>query len=205
MSRPLAPAAALAAALLSVTPAAPFRAQVAPAPDVGFVKGDPTAPVTVVEYGDFGCAACAMFALETLPALEAEFIRTGRVRWRFVPTVLGTFRHSARAAKAAFCAGQQDRFWPMHDRLFARQAEWMRVRDPEAVFRAFADALNLDAVAFSACYREGSTNDRVKRWRRFARSSGIRATPTFLIGDRRAYGALSIQQFRTLVTEALTP
>lgn len=60
----------------------------------GIERGDSAAPVRVIEFADFGCPECASFARESLGAIDREFVQTGKVHWRFVPFVLGPFRHS---------------------------------------------------------------------------------------------------------------
>ena len=171
--------------------------------NAGFTRGDSAAPITVVEFGDFGCSACAMFARETFPVLEAEFVSTGQVYWRFIPFVLGPFRHAEEAAVAALCAGAQAAFWPMHDVLYARRHEWLDPRDPSSVFQAFATELQLDVKRFAECYETKAIEDRVKQWTKLARRLGVRATPTFFVNDRRALGALPPDDFRWLLEQAL--
>lgn len=179
------------------------RAQHDEVGNAGFVRGDSTAPLTVVEFGDFGCSACAQFARETLPVLDAEFVQTGRVRWRFVPFVLGPFRHSGDAAKAALCAGEQDAFWGMHDVLYERRNEWMDPRDALPIFQAFAAEVNIDGGAFARCYSRDETGDRIKRFTQLARKLGVRATPTFFVRDQPVLGALPADAFRRVLEEAL--
>ncbi len=101
------------------------------------VLGDPDAPVTVIEYGDFECPYCAA-AAPVLKQLVEE--SDGRVRlvFRHFP-LAGNHPHALTAALAAEAAGAQGAFWPMHDLLFARQD-----RLGDAALRAYADSLGLD-------------------------------------------------------------
>src|SRR5690606_24185800 len=82
---------------------------------VGWVTGLDDAPVTVIEFSDFGCPFCAQFALDTYPTLHTEFVLAGQVRWIYVPFVIGRFPNGEGAALAGECAGEQGRFWQMHD------------------------------------------------------------------------------------------
>lgn len=170
-------------------------------PEGSFARGAPNAPLTVIEYGDLGCSACAQFATETFPALDAAFIQTGRVRWLFVPIVLGHFRHSDRAARAAVCAGDQDAFFAMHDRLYGDQRHWQRTRRPDGIFREFAAEVGLDTTAFAQCYDAKETKERVERVTRSVRPLPIIGTPAFQIGGRWAYGALTERDFAAIVHE----
>jgi protein-disulfide isomerase len=171
---------------------------------IGHVRGSADAPVTVIEFSDFGCPFCGLFALETYPALEREYIRTGKVQWRYVTFVLGIFPNGAEAARAAECAAEQgeEAFWRMHDLLYGRQGEWKAARDPEPRFMAYVKELGLDAERFAACYREDRVGPRIDAGKRFARQAGVRATPTFLINGVRVQGALPVEQFRMILDQA---
>lgn len=120
-------------ALLALPGALPAQQELA---SLGYARGSETAPVTVVEFGDFGCSACRKFALEGYPPLHEEFVATGKVRWIYVPFLLGLFPNAPEAARAAECAAEQDAFWEIHDLLFERQAEWKRLRNPASVLQA---------------------------------------------------------------------
>lgn len=194
----LVPATALALLVGVTTVARPQDGRLA---HVGFDRGDSAAPLLVVEFADFGCSACADFAVQTFPAIDLEFIRDRRVRWKLIPMVLGPFRHSKRAAMAAVCAAEQGGFWPMHDRLYGQRDRWMDPRDPLPVFRAFADSLGLDPSALERCYRRDETEDHVNRLTKLARQYGVRGTPTFLVGERRVMGALPLATFRAILVE----
>ena len=98
---------------------------------VGYVLGSSEAPVTVVELGDFGCWACALFHETTWPAIEREFVQTGRVQWRHVPFLFG-LRHGDDGTKAAECAADQGQYWEMHDLLYTRHEEWTTRRATRA-------------------------------------------------------------------------
>lgn len=189
----------LLVALWLTLPAAP-RAQTVT--KEGIDRGDSTAAVTVVEFADFGCSACAQFARESFQAIDQEFIRTGRVRWRFVPFVLGPFRHSKHAAAAAVCAAEQDAFWRMHDLLFEHQRRWSAAGDARPVLSALAADLGLDLVRFDRCQQGDETADRVRDFNRQAARLVVRATPTFFINEQRVRGALPLEMFRALLTDA---
>jgi protein-disulfide isomerase len=168
------------------------------APDlrgIGYDRGSPEARVVVVEFGDFGCPACGQFAREVWPAVAARFVETGRVAWKYVPFVLGAFPNGDEAARAAECAGAQDKFWAMHDRLFEEQGRWGRQRNPLGSFVSHAEALGLDATEFERCYREDAGRERTKRANEAAKAMGVRGTPTFFINGERVVGAYPAEEF----------
>lgn len=169
---------------------------------VGYSRGSQDAPITVIEFSDFGCPFCGMFALETYPDLHREFVETGKVRWHYVPFVMGVFPNGAEAARAAECAAEQGdaAFWAMHDILYARQPEWRANREPAELFGRLASEIEIDADAFATCYRNDSPADRITAANAVARQAGVNATPTFFVNGRRVQGALPLEHFRMILT-----
>lgn len=161
--------------------------------------------LTVVEFSDFGCPYCGVFERETFPALREEFVATGRVRWRFVPFVLGMFPNGLEAMRAATCAAEQgdDVFWRMHDVLFAKQEVWKASRDPDQVFRSYAVVSGADGDTFTACFDDARSADRATAANALARQGGVRSTPTFFIGRQMVQGALPVEEFRKVLEAAL--
>jgi len=166
---------------------------------LGYDKGNPAAPIAIIEFGDFGCSACAVFFRDTYPQLQREFISTGRVKWKYVPFILGSFPNSGAATRTAECAADQDAFWSMHDLLYQRQKEWNRVLRPAGLMAKFADELGLDGARFRECYDKDLAGTRTRQANDIARELMVRATPTFFINGRRAVGALTIDQWRMLL------
>jgi protein-disulfide isomerase len=169
---------------------------------MGYSQGLGTAPVTVVEFSDFGCPFCASFAFDTYPELHAEFVLPGQVRWIYVPYVLGMFPNGDAAAIAGECAGDQDRFWPMHHLLFENQHVWRNASSEDVFFRIAHEA-RLEADTFERCFRENEPRARIARQNRTGARLGIRATPTFVINGRVVEGALPVSQFRALLEFAI--
>ena len=139
------------------------------------VRGDPKAPVTLLEYSDFTCHFCKKFFHDTFPKLLTEYIETGKVRfiYRDFPRGLGS---PLRAADASRCAGEQDAFWPMHDRLFNSDGQFT----PENLEK-FAKELNLDKEKFTQCVESRKFFPDIAKDRDDAGSLGIRGTPAFVI------------------------
>lgn len=155
------------------------------------VKGNPDAPVTIVEFSDFECPACG-HAFGDLREL---------VRSR--PDVKLVFRHypldsscndrlqqqihpdACRAAAAAECAGRLGRFWEYHDKLFEHQ----KALDRDSLFR-YARELDLDIPTFRTCLDDPATMDRIAADVAAGTRLGIESTPTLFINGRRVQGAL---------------
>jgi protein-disulfide isomerase len=182
---------ALLAALLT---AAPAGAQDASKPiDVaamGFDRGNPSAPITIIEFADFACSACGLFARETMPTLEREWIANGRARIKYIPFILGTFPRAMDAARSAECAAEQNAFWSMHDLLYTRQREWTGLGDARERFEAFARELKLDIARFRTCWQADRARGRIDGNTQVARLLQIRGTPTFFINGARIQGAI---------------
>ncbi|MGZ8471667.1 MAG: DsbA family protein [Gemmatirosa sp.] len=168
---------------------------------VGYDKGSPTAPIVMVDFSDFGCPYCGSHARQTLPELEREFIATGKVFYKYVPLVMGSFPNGDTAARAAECAAEEGKFWPMHDRLYAGQQEWRKNDTPTPVYQRYAQELGLDPPRFAACLADGRTETRTQQASAVAQRLGIRATPTFAIDGEGIEGALPLDVFQKLLRE----
>jgi protein-disulfide isomerase len=168
---------------------------------LGYGFGSEDAPIQVIEFSDFGCGYCARFHAEVFPSLERDYIETGKVEWKYIPMILGIFGANAElAARAGECAGEQDRFATMRDRLFASQSEWKRARDPRAHFDAYAREQGLDLERFERCVDEDWRGERVAAGTRLSRQSGVRGTPTFfVVGYGTIPGMLPLDVFQQML------
>jgi protein-disulfide isomerase len=142
------------------------------------VLGSSTAPVVLLGFSDFECPYCATFANEVLPVIKEKYIEDGAVQFVFRHLPLPMHTRALAAARAVECAGRQDRFWPMHDRLFGRP---MLLSDQE--FMRHGDALRLEMVQFQSCLASDEpAAERIDDDLRLARELGVSATPTFFAG-----------------------
>lgn len=171
----------------------------------GYVRGPLDAAVTVVEFSDFGCPFCAKFALTTYPSLHKEFVETGKVRWIYIPFVMGMFPNGDQAALAAECAAEAGdaAFWKMHDELYETQTTWKSTRDPGAHFRAVAAKSGVPRKAFDACYGANQPAARIAASNDLSRRARVRATPTFFVQGQIVEGALPLPTFRALLHQAV--
>lgn len=147
------------------------------------VKGARSARIAIIEYADFQCPYCAVFFRESLPTLDREYVRTGKVLLVFKHRPIPSIHPNAmKAASAAECAGEQGSFWPMHDLLFSDQRNF----STEGLLTR-ARRLQLDGISFGECLELGRAEKRVNGDMADATALGITGTPTFLLGtiDRR--------------------
>jgi protein-disulfide isomerase len=155
----------------------------------GIELGESDAPVQVIVFSDFTCPACRNFNLLVEPQLKSELLASGDVRFTYYDYVLamqptGAHRHGFIAARAARCAGDQDRFWEMHDVLFARQQEWSLASSPVDRFVEYAGSIGLDTGAYRSCLASDRHADVVTANRMLGDNLGVRGTPTVYVAGR---------------------
>lgn len=161
------------------------------------VINDSSAPVTIVEFFDYQCPFC----LKTNPAL-AEAIKNhpGKVRLVLKHLPLSIHPDSALAHQAALAAGEQGRFWEMHDLLFAHQS---KIKMPDLV--NYAQQLHLNVPRFQKALESGRFRRVIEDDRAMARGLGISSTPTFFINGKSFVGQLSADRLNSAIDEALNP
>ncbi|MBC7673597.1 MAG: thioredoxin domain-containing protein [Polaromonas sp.] len=170
---------------------------------VGYDRGSSTAPVVMIDLSDFACPYCGEFSLTTYPAIEREYVKTGKVFFKYVPFVVGSFPHSAEATRVVECAAEQGAFWPMVTRVYEGQGQWRRSGDAYAVLSGIAGAAGLDTARIGSCYASRRTDVRTARASSIASDLGVRVTPSFIVNERPVQGALPIEEFRKVIDAAL--
>ena len=135
--------------------------------------------LVLVEVGDFQCPFCARGFREVLPQFHQKFVRTGKVEHVFVDLPLTIHPQAFKAAEAAACAGDQKKFWEMHDHLYANQSNLAPEKLPD-----YARQLGLDVAAFRKCLSSGKHAAAVRQDMKEAQALGMHKTPIYLIGRR---------------------
>jgi protein-disulfide isomerase len=182
-------------------------ATVAPAPvDTesfpGHVLGSDSAPVTIIEYADFECPACGQYAVLTEPDVRKRLVDSGLVRVIFHDFPLNIHRNTMAAHLAAQCAGDQGKFWEMHDQLYFNQSRWAYERRPAGTIRGLAAAIGLDLGQYDACVNSGKYLARLEQMAQESAARGVSETPTFDINGKRVSGIILFDEMRTLVDQA---
>lgn len=148
-------------------------------------KGEDDAPVKVVEFADYQCGGCQMFALGVKPVLD-PFIADGQVQFIYYDFPLTEIHaHAFLAARAGRCAQDQGRFWEYHDALFQNQVTWSAKQNAVSDFMDIATSVGLDSGDFSSCLRSDRYADVVTANRELAIQLGIGSTPTVIVNNRR--------------------
>ncbi len=145
------------------------------------VLGDPDAPITLIEFGDYQCPLCGKWFRDTKPAIQENYIDTGKANLVFMDMALLGL-DSPKAAQATYCAEEQGMYWEYHDQLYSSQVPridsgWA---DSEHL-KAFAAEIGMDADPFSECLDSERYQQRVEDNIREGLSHGVERTPTFII------------------------
>ena len=170
------------------------------------VLGKTDAPLTLVEYTDYQCPFCKRFYESTFADLKKNFIDTGKVKFVSRNLPLAFHQHALKAAEAAFCAGEQGKYWEMRDALFMNQNKL----DVESI-KGYANGLSLKADAFKGCLDSGKFAKEIGDEAANAGAIGITGTPTFVLGvakgdsveGRKIVGAQPYAAFELQINELL--
>ena len=168
-----------------------------------FVWGDAKAPVTVVEFSDYECPSCAVFATQTEPLFRTEFVETGKVRFAYRDFPLPFHAGAEPAAVAAACANDQGRYDAMKAVVFRAQSAWSSLSG-DALSKALVDyagQVGLDAGALEGCLKANTHVAAVRADRDRGNALGIKATPSFIVNGWLFEGALPIEGFRAVLAE----
>ena len=156
------------------------------------VAGNPQASVTVVEFGDFQCPACGM-AEGVAHEIRRKYASQVRFVFRQFP-LERIHTNALKAAEASECAADQGKFWEMVEKLYGGDRDLSN----EALVR-YARELSLDGKQYEHCLESGATTARIRRDVEDGRALGVRATPTFFVGNQRFEGPLRMDQFEELL------
>ena len=149
--------------------------------------GSKDAPMTMVEFTDYQCGFCRQFHVATFPELKKRYIDTGKLRFVSRDLPLDFHSNAARAAEAARCAGDQQEFWQMRDRLITN-ADKLSAAD----LNRYAQALKLDTLQFRTCMDSGKYSKTVQKDVATAEGFGVTGTPSFLLGKSTRDGVSGV-------------
>jgi protein-disulfide isomerase len=168
-------------------------------PQHGNALGSPTAPVRLVEYADMQCPYCARFAVEVLPAIIRDYVRTGKVQL-VLNGLAFVGPDSVTALRTAAAAGTEGRMWNVAELLFANQGSenaWVN----DGLLRSIVTATGANAQRVFAARDSGAVTAQLQSWANDARTASVRGTPSFFVGHRG--GALAAVPLHSVTVDEL--
>ena len=170
------------------------------------VMGDANARVTIIEFGDYQCPVCRLFWKETLPRIRKEYIDTGKVKlvFRDFP-IVQNHPEALLASMAVDCAGEQNKYWEFHDKVFREQYNKGDdlVRFKAADLKKWAKETRLDQEKFDQCLDSEKFKDEVIKDKADGDAVSVQGTPTFFVNGRAMGGAQQYPEYRKLIEDLL--
>lgn len=163
-----------------------------------------SAKVTVVEFGDYQCPACAI----SEPAVKELILRyipkkTEQVNFVFRNFPLSQHQNALISAEAAEAAAEQGKFWEMHDKLYENQNQWAESNNPVDIFVSYAKELGLDIEKFKQTAESGKFAAKIQQDRNDGNTLGVNSTPTFFINGKKLESAPSFENFKSRIDQEL--
>jgi protein-disulfide isomerase len=170
------------------------------------VLGSPDAKVLIIEFGDYQCPSCRMFWKDIEPRLKKDYIDTGKVKLVFRDFPLMQIHPEAlMAAMAVNCAGEQEKYWQFHDKVFREQYNKGDdiIRMKAADLKKWAKDIGVDQAKFDQCLDSEKFKNEVLKDKADGDAAGVQGTPTFFINGRAIGGAQQYPEYRKLIDELL--
>ena len=161
-----------------------------------YAIGPADAPITIVEFSDYQCPFCRRWHDEVYEPLLAAYPGKIRLVYRHLP-LTSLHPDAFSAAEAAMCAGEQDAYWPFHEKLFSNEALG------NGAYLQYAQELGLNMSSFESCMNDRKYQEAVDRDLNFAVDLGIRSTPTFFINGLAIVGAQPLDVFQQVIDKEL--
>jgi protein-disulfide isomerase len=202
-STPAAASAASNAARPAATAAAPSTDPLVAHADSARIRGNPAAKVWMILASDFQCPYCKMWHDSSDLTIRREYIDNGKVRLAYINFPINSHANAIPAAEYAMCAAAQDKFWQMHDSLFASQDKWAPLPNPASALEQIAVSVGVDATALRSCVSAHKMLPLIEADREKAQRAGVRATPSFFIGSQLLEGVQPVENLRKALDAAL--
>jgi NhaA family Na+:H+ antiporter len=167
----------------------------------GHFRGPANAPITLMEFGDYQCPTCGAYAPIVLDLMK-RYPTQIRLEFHHFPLVQ-LHPNAMAAALAAEAAGDQGKFFEMHDTIFAHQQDWSRLENPESEFMIYAGQLGLNINQFMQATRSPDVQSRVLQDVVRARDANINAVPSFFINGEAISLPSNLDAFSAVIQEHL--
>jgi protein-disulfide isomerase len=168
-----------------------------------FISGSKDAPVTIVEFADYQCPACSVFANDIEGSFQSTLVEGGKVRYAYRDYPLPNHANAMQAARAAACANDQGKFQAMHQILYRGQSQWSNSSSDQVLlqFKDYAGQTGLDVGQFDSCQRSSQHDQDILSDRDAGNRVGLEATPTFVINGFRVAGILPVEGFQAIINQ----
>jgi len=160
--------------------------------------GSENAPVVIVSFEDYQCPFCKRAFDQTFPSLKKDYINTGKVKYVYRDFPLSFHPYAQKAAEAAECAGDQEKYWEYHDLIFTNQAQLS-----DTIYSTWAQQLGLNVNTFDSCLSSGKYAQEVQKDFADGQKYGVSGTPTFFINGNKLVGAQPYSAFKSLIDQEL--
>lgn len=157
--------------------------------DRGRILGDANATVWLIMASDFQCPYCKQWHDASFATIMRDYVNKGKIRLAFLNYPLAMHQNALPASEAAMCASVQNKFWQMHDALFASQAKWEVSKTPNTIFDSLATAAGVQMGAYHECVSKHLTVPLLEVDRDRGSAAGVHSTPTFFAGQYVLSGA----------------
>lgn len=177
-----------------------------------YVLGDPKAPVTIMEFGDYQCPFCGRFFSQTEPKVIENYIKTGKAKFVYKDLIVidgfvAGGQESTNAALAANCAGEQGKFWEYHDLIFEAEIKDGKENNGnlnKSLFVGLARNLGLNESGFTSCFDSKKYLAEVEGDTAEAQGSLPQlSTPSTFVNNKLVSGAVPYEQFASVIEEEL--
>ena len=152
---------------------------------------------------DFQCPYCKMWHDSADMTIRREYIDNGKVRLAFINYPIGSHQNAIPAAEYAMCAAAQNKFWEMHDALFAAQDKWVPLPKPGPILDSLALSVGAEPTALRSCVSSHKMLPLIQADHEKATRAGVRATPSFFIGNQLLEGVQMPADLRKVLDAAL--
>ncbi len=164
------------------------------------VKGSTDPKVTIVEFGDFQCPACAA-SFPVTQQLEKEY--GDKIKFVFRHFPLAQHENAYDAARASEAAAAQGKFWEMHDKLYETRDTWGEKKDAVTQFEGFAKDLGLNVEQFKKAFSDKPYDAIIQKGLTDGTTLGVNATPTFFVNGKKMSGVFTLNEWKNLLSEYL--
>jgi protein-disulfide isomerase len=162
-----------------------------------WIKGNPDAQTTLIEYSDFQCPACKTY-YPLINRLADELGDDLRIVYRHLP-LISIHKNALPSARAAEAAGVQGKFWEMHDKLFDKQDDWIDDSKPSDKFEEYAGEIGLDIEKYKGDYESEEVKNAVNSDLASANSLRLSSTPSFFLNGKLIESPRSYEDFKSLI------